>query len=115
MDVLVYLDPSPRGEWALAAAAQLPPRWRGTLRLLDHRALRGSRPRQGLDRGALREARTRPLHERRVGRGVLGGGDETQGSLPPRGQLGGDGERPLPPGRRVEVDEHVHGVLLRTG
>ena len=34
MDVLVYLDPSPRGEWALAAAAQLPPRWRGTLRLL---------------------------------------------------------------------------------
>jgi nucleotide-binding universal stress UspA family protein len=34
MDVLVYLDPSPRGEWALAAAAQLPSRWRGTLRLL---------------------------------------------------------------------------------
>jgi nucleotide-binding universal stress UspA family protein len=34
MDVLVYLDPSPRGEWALAVAAQLPPRWRGTLRLL---------------------------------------------------------------------------------
>ena len=34
MDVLVYVDPSPRGEWALAAAAQLPPRWRGTLRLL---------------------------------------------------------------------------------
>jgi nucleotide-binding universal stress UspA family protein len=34
MDVLVYLDPSPRGEWALAAAAQLPPRWKGTLRLL---------------------------------------------------------------------------------
>jgi nucleotide-binding universal stress UspA family protein len=34
MDVLVYLDPSPRGEWALAAAAQLPPRWRGTLRLV---------------------------------------------------------------------------------
>jgi nucleotide-binding universal stress UspA family protein len=34
MDVLVYLDPSPRGEWALAVAAQLPPRWRGTLRLV---------------------------------------------------------------------------------
>jgi nucleotide-binding universal stress UspA family protein len=34
MDVLVYLDPSPRGEWALAAAAQLPPRWRGRLRLV---------------------------------------------------------------------------------
>lgn len=34
MDVLVYLDPSPRGEWALAAAAQLPPRWQGTLRLV---------------------------------------------------------------------------------
>jgi nucleotide-binding universal stress UspA family protein len=34
MDVLVYLDPSPRGEWALVAAAQLPPRWKGTLRLL---------------------------------------------------------------------------------
>jgi nucleotide-binding universal stress UspA family protein len=34
MDVLVYLDPSPRGEWALAAAAQLPSRWRGTLRLV---------------------------------------------------------------------------------
>lgn len=34
MDVLVYLDPSPRGEWALAVAAALPPRWRGTLRLL---------------------------------------------------------------------------------
>lgn len=34
MDVLVYLDPSPRGEWALAAAAQLPPRWKGRLRLV---------------------------------------------------------------------------------
>jgi nucleotide-binding universal stress UspA family protein len=34
MDVLVYLDPSPRGEWALAVAAALPPRWRGTRRLL---------------------------------------------------------------------------------
>ena len=34
MDVLVYLDPSPRGEWALVAAAQLPPRWRGTLRVV---------------------------------------------------------------------------------
>ena len=34
MDVLVYLDPTPRGEWALAAAAQLPPRWTGTLRLI---------------------------------------------------------------------------------
>jgi nucleotide-binding universal stress UspA family protein len=34
MDVLVYLDPSPRGEWALAVAGQLPARWRGTLRLL---------------------------------------------------------------------------------
>jgi nucleotide-binding universal stress UspA family protein len=34
MDVLVYLDPSPRGEWALAAAAQLAPRWQGPLRLL---------------------------------------------------------------------------------
>lgn len=34
MDVLVYLDPSPRGEWALSVAAQLPPRWKGTLRLL---------------------------------------------------------------------------------
>jgi len=34
MDVLVYLDPSPRGEWALTVAAQLPPRWRGTLRLV---------------------------------------------------------------------------------
>lgn len=34
MDVLVYLDPSPRGEWALAVAAQLPSRWGGTLRLV---------------------------------------------------------------------------------
>jgi nucleotide-binding universal stress UspA family protein len=34
MDVLVYVDPSPRGEWALAAAAQLPPRWQGRLRLV---------------------------------------------------------------------------------
>jgi len=34
MDVLVYLDPSPRGEWALAAAAQLPPSWTGRLRLV---------------------------------------------------------------------------------
>jgi nucleotide-binding universal stress UspA family protein len=34
MDVLVYLDPSPRGEWALAAASQLPPRWSGSLRLV---------------------------------------------------------------------------------
>jgi nucleotide-binding universal stress UspA family protein len=34
MDVLVYVDPSPRGEWALAAAAQLPPRWKGRLRLV---------------------------------------------------------------------------------
>jgi nucleotide-binding universal stress UspA family protein len=34
MDVLVYLDPSPRGDWALAVAAQLPPRWKGTLRLV---------------------------------------------------------------------------------
>jgi nucleotide-binding universal stress UspA family protein len=34
MDVLVYLDPSPRGEWALAAAAQLPTRWKGRLRLV---------------------------------------------------------------------------------
>ena len=34
MDVLVYLDPSPRGEWALTAAAQLPTRWRGRLRLV---------------------------------------------------------------------------------
>ncbi len=34
MDVLVYLDPSPRGEWALAVAAQLPSRWKGTLRLV---------------------------------------------------------------------------------
>jgi nucleotide-binding universal stress UspA family protein len=34
MDVLVYLDPSPRGEWALAVAAGLPPRWKGTLRLV---------------------------------------------------------------------------------
>ena len=34
MDVLVYLDPSPRGEWALAAAVQLPPRWKGRLRLV---------------------------------------------------------------------------------
>jgi nucleotide-binding universal stress UspA family protein len=34
MDVLVYLDPSPRGEWALAVAAELPPRWNGTLRLV---------------------------------------------------------------------------------
>jgi nucleotide-binding universal stress UspA family protein len=34
MDVLVYLDPSPRGEWALAAASQLPPRWSGPLRLV---------------------------------------------------------------------------------
>jgi nucleotide-binding universal stress UspA family protein len=34
MDVLVYLDPSPRGEWALAAASQLPGRWRGRFRLV---------------------------------------------------------------------------------
>ena len=34
MDVLVYLDPSPRGEWALSVAAQLPARFRGDLRLL---------------------------------------------------------------------------------
>jgi nucleotide-binding universal stress UspA family protein len=34
VDVLVYLDPSPRGEWALSVAAQLPARFRGDLRLL---------------------------------------------------------------------------------
>ena len=34
MDVLVYLDPSPRGEWALAVAAGLPSRWSGPLRLV---------------------------------------------------------------------------------
>lgn len=34
MDVLVYLDPSPRGEWALGVAAQLPARLRGPVRLL---------------------------------------------------------------------------------
>jgi nucleotide-binding universal stress UspA family protein len=32
--VLLYLDPSPRGEWALAAAAQLPAARRSRLRLL---------------------------------------------------------------------------------
>jgi nucleotide-binding universal stress UspA family protein len=34
VEVLVYVDPSPRGEWALAVAAQLPPRFQGTLRLV---------------------------------------------------------------------------------
>jgi nucleotide-binding universal stress UspA family protein len=34
MDVLVYLDPSPRGEWALGVAAQLPAVFRGAVRLL---------------------------------------------------------------------------------
>ena len=34
MDVLVYLDPSPRGEWALGVAAQLPAPLRGAVRLL---------------------------------------------------------------------------------
>jgi nucleotide-binding universal stress UspA family protein len=34
MDVLVYLDPSPRGDWALSVAAQLPPRLQGALHLL---------------------------------------------------------------------------------
>jgi nucleotide-binding universal stress UspA family protein len=34
VDVLVYLDPSPRGEWALSVAAQLPARFRGALRLI---------------------------------------------------------------------------------
>jgi nucleotide-binding universal stress UspA family protein len=34
MDVLVYVDPSPRGEWALALAAQLPPGWARRLHLL---------------------------------------------------------------------------------
>jgi hypothetical protein len=34
MDVLVYLDPSPRAEWALAMAAQLPAPLTGAVRLL---------------------------------------------------------------------------------
>lgn len=34
MDVLVYVDPSPRGEWALSLAAQLPPAWATRLHLL---------------------------------------------------------------------------------
>ena len=34
MNVLVYLDPSPRGEWALVAAQLLPPAWLTQLRLL---------------------------------------------------------------------------------
>jgi nucleotide-binding universal stress UspA family protein len=34
MDVLVYVDPSPRGEWALTLAAQLPPSWAQSVRLL---------------------------------------------------------------------------------
>jgi nucleotide-binding universal stress UspA family protein len=34
MDVLVYLDPSPRGGWALSVAGQLPARLEGAIRLL---------------------------------------------------------------------------------
>ncbi|HEX9190191.1 MAG TPA: universal stress protein [Vicinamibacteria bacterium] len=80
MDVLVYLDPSPRGEWALAVAAQLPPRWRGTVRvvataedaaadpsLLDRaRARLGALPVETLTRpgpaeqAVIEEARARP-------------------------------------------------------
>lgn len=81
MDVLVYLDPSPRGEWALAVAAQLPPRWRGTVRvvataedaaadpsLLDRaRARLGALPVETLtrpgpaERAVIEEARERPF------------------------------------------------------
>jgi nucleotide-binding universal stress UspA family protein len=66
MDVLVYLDPSPRGEWALAVAADLPPRWRGTLRLVateeDAAAHAGLVDRARLRLGASHpvEALTRP-------------------------------------------------------
>ncbi|HVQ28102.1 MAG TPA: universal stress protein [Vicinamibacteria bacterium] len=34
MDNLVYVDPSPRGEWALAMVALLPPDWRSSLHLV---------------------------------------------------------------------------------
>lgn len=34
MATLVYVDPSPRGEWALTMAALLPPEWRSSLLLL---------------------------------------------------------------------------------
>jgi nucleotide-binding universal stress UspA family protein len=34
MDVLVYVDPAPRGEWALAVAAQLSTGWASSLHLL---------------------------------------------------------------------------------
>ena len=34
MDTLVYVDPSPRGEWALTMAALLPPDWRSSLYLV---------------------------------------------------------------------------------
>jgi len=34
MQTLVYVDPSPRGEWALAMAALLPPAWRSSVRLV---------------------------------------------------------------------------------
>jgi nucleotide-binding universal stress UspA family protein len=34
MHVLVYVDPAPRGEWALAVAAQLASRWASSLHLL---------------------------------------------------------------------------------
>jgi nucleotide-binding universal stress UspA family protein len=34
MDVLVYVDPQPRGEWALALAAQIPSAWQASLHLM---------------------------------------------------------------------------------
>lgn len=34
MDTLVYVDPSPRGEWALTMAALLPPDWRSSVQLV---------------------------------------------------------------------------------
>lgn len=34
MDTLVYVDPSPRGEWALTMAGLLPPDWRSSLHLV---------------------------------------------------------------------------------
>jgi nucleotide-binding universal stress UspA family protein len=53
VEVLVYVDPSPRGEWALAVAARLPTGWRGPLRLL------ATAEDAAADPGLLDRARTR--------------------------------------------------------
>jgi nucleotide-binding universal stress UspA family protein len=60
VDVLVYLDPSPRGEWALSVAAQLPARFRGPVRLLVTEEDEATDP-SLVDRARARLAAARPV------------------------------------------------------